>query len=965
LTKPDATAPTGGPQHAAHPPMGVPPRASHAADPHARGPLHSHAASEPPFGRPPLGRPLPDGAPLGASPLDVSDASDALLLAAVRTGTVDAYGELYARHVVAARRLAAALARDPADAEDLVAEAFAKILATLRLGRGPDLAFRPYLLTTLRHVSYDRARRDKRVELTDDITRYETGAPFLDTTVADLERSYAARAFAKMPERWRMVLWHTEVEGETPAEIAPLLGLTPNGVAALAYRARERLRQMYLQEHVAVTADPTCHDTAERLGGYVRGSLAGREKSKVDAHLSDCATCRLLHVELAEVNSSLRTVLAPLLLSGSAAAYLAATGAKGSAAAGLVTGGGAATGLGAVWSTLVDWLHTRWAAGVGWAQMAWVALLGWAQGAWAAVAGWVHTAWTWPVRLVRRLVQRHGPGNVAAGGVVVAAIVIGIALFIFTLVAHPVKDHSPPSLALPPGPGAVNPPPGPALPQPAGSPGRSAATPQTARPAPAAVSSPTPAAPAGPFEITPDLMGGQLVAASAGILPVTLRAPRPGGRGAATGTPTGGTASRSPTRAATRSFTRTESSPAAARPPGAARQVQLAITLPPGVRLAGTDAANGWRCTATPDGGTCRHARLAAGASSTARVPVTVTAGVTGFQPVAVAITMGTKQTRASFRVPIAPAGMTVGYAKTGRVRLAMAGNTLLSCPTRPACLSGRDNQQLPMAPYVPGPGDPVPPAGLLPGGPSGPGGPIRKLAGTKAASGARLVLPAGARVAWAGLYWAASGSGAPGLVTLHGPGGAWNPVSPLTMTGGGSYSRPLTQAYADVTPLLRSGGAGAWWLAARAAALPAATGAYAGWSLLVAYEDATASTTDLAVYAGPLPLHGDATLTVRAGQPHSRAQVGLVAWDGDRNLTGDELRLGGTALGPPDNVASSTTQTAVECARAPVGCRWNTLGVDVATYGGTVDPSGNATLRAGDDPFDVGVLAIAATQRS
>jgi hypothetical protein len=63
--------------------------------------------------------------------------------------------------------------------------------------------------------------------------------------------------------------------------------------------------------------------------------------------------------------------------------------------------------------------------------------------------------------------------------------------------------------------------------------------------------------------------------------------------------------------------------------------------------------------------------------------------------------------------------------------------------------------------------------------------------------------------------------------------------------------------------------------------------------------------------------------------------------------------------------VASSTTQTAVECARAPVGCRWNALGVDVATYGGTVDPSGNATLRAGDDPFDVGVLAIAATQRS
>jgi RNA polymerase sigma factor (sigma-70 family) len=261
-------------------------------------------------------------APIGA-PLDA--ASDALLMAAVRTGTVDAYGELYARHVAAARRLAGALVRDPADAEDLVAEAFAKILAVLREGRGPDLAFRAYLLATLRHVGYDRARRDNRVELTDDITRYETGAPFLDTTVADLERSYAARAFANLPERWRVVLWHTEVEGESLAEIAPLLGLTPNGVAALAYRARERLRQMYLQEHVAVAGDPTCHDTAERLSGYVRGSLGARDRSKVDAHLSDCATCRLLHVELAEVNSGLRGVLAPLVLGGSAAAYRAAT----------------------------------------------------------------------------------------------------------------------------------------------------------------------------------------------------------------------------------------------------------------------------------------------------------------------------------------------------------------------------------------------------------------------------------------------------------------------------------------------------------------------------------------------------------------------------------------------------------------------------------------------------------------
>jgi DNA-directed RNA polymerase specialized sigma24 family protein len=57
-----------------------------------------------------------------------------------------------------------------------VAEAFAKVLGTPRAGGGPDSAFRAYLLTTVRHVRYDRTRRERRIELTD-ITRYETPAP--------------------------------------------------------------------------------------------------------------------------------------------------------------------------------------------------------------------------------------------------------------------------------------------------------------------------------------------------------------------------------------------------------------------------------------------------------------------------------------------------------------------------------------------------------------------------------------------------------------------------------------------------------------------------------------------------------------------------------------------------------------------------------------------------------------------
>ena len=228
-----------------------------------------------------------------------SEPSDADLVAAVRAGDTGAYGTLYSRHAADARRLAYSLVTDRADADDLVSETFAKVLATLRAGRGPARAFRPYLLTTLRHVRYDRLRRDRRVELTGDLSRYEAGVPFADPTLDRLERAYAASAFAKLPERWKVVLWHTAVEGSSPAELAPRLGLTPGGVAALAFRARARLREIYLREHVVPGAAPACRRATGLLPGYLRGRLGGRLRSSVDDHLAGCTDCRAAAAEIA------------------------------------------------------------------------------------------------------------------------------------------------------------------------------------------------------------------------------------------------------------------------------------------------------------------------------------------------------------------------------------------------------------------------------------------------------------------------------------------------------------------------------------------------------------------------------------------------------------------------------------------------------------------------------------------
>jgi RNA polymerase sigma factor (sigma-70 family) len=256
-----------------------------------------------------------------------SDVPDAELISAVRAGSLDAYAALYRRHLIPARALARQLTGCPADADDLVAEAFTRVFATLRRGDGPDAAFRAYLLTALRHIRYDRIRHDRRVELSDDMTCHDPGVPWQDTAVEELDSTMATRAFTRLPARWRTVLWRIEVERQSPAEVAALLGLTPNGVSALAYRAREGLRQAYLQEHLdprvravagadaAVPAPRRGRDrhdaTVDRLGAWARGGLSARRRARVNAHLATCPDCRALAAELIDVSGGLSSAPLP------------------------------------------------------------------------------------------------------------------------------------------------------------------------------------------------------------------------------------------------------------------------------------------------------------------------------------------------------------------------------------------------------------------------------------------------------------------------------------------------------------------------------------------------------------------------------------------------------------------------------------------------------------------------------
>jgi DNA-directed RNA polymerase specialized sigma24 family protein len=260
-----------------------------------------------------------------------TEQSDAALISRVRAGDTTAGELLYERHAAAARALARHLTEGEAAAEGAVAETYAKVLDVLRHGGGPQAGFRPYLLVSLRRTISDRAGPRP----------HDPAEPFVDPALRGLETNMIARAFLSLPERWQAVLWHTEIESWRPAQAAPLLGLTANGVAALAYRAREGLRQAYLQMHLAESARRPCRPALDKLGGYLRGGLPERDSAQVERHLDGCEDCAATYVELADVKAVLRTIVGPLVLGTAAADYLAG-----------VTGGGALGGLRRAWRQL-------------------------------------------------------------------------------------------------------------------------------------------------------------------------------------------------------------------------------------------------------------------------------------------------------------------------------------------------------------------------------------------------------------------------------------------------------------------------------------------------------------------------------------------------------------------------------------------------------------------------------------
>lgn len=175
-------------------------------------------------------------------------ATDEDLIELTMSGDSSAFGVLWARHAASALTMARAVigtnrSHASRDEEDLASEAFARVLMDLRSGFMPSTDFTTYLDATIGSVAQRWITAAEHLSTcTEAIVVIE--APE-DTVDREREKQMTVDAFTSLPERWKTVLWHAEVESKSPAEVATLMNLSTNNATVLAFRARAGLRKIW------------------------------------------------------------------------------------------------------------------------------------------------------------------------------------------------------------------------------------------------------------------------------------------------------------------------------------------------------------------------------------------------------------------------------------------------------------------------------------------------------------------------------------------------------------------------------------------------------------------------------------------------------------------------------------------------------------------------------------------------
>ena len=151
--------------------------------------------------------------------------------------------EVLADHLDRLYRAAWALCGSREDAEDLVQETYARVLAKKRVIASADDAL-PYLLTVLRNTFRSSLRtrsRRPRTSALEDATEMRLAAPASGGPQAIVEARAVFAAIAELPDDQRDVIAAVDVVGLSYAEAAETLGVPTGTIMSRLHRGRSRV----------------------------------------------------------------------------------------------------------------------------------------------------------------------------------------------------------------------------------------------------------------------------------------------------------------------------------------------------------------------------------------------------------------------------------------------------------------------------------------------------------------------------------------------------------------------------------------------------------------------------------------------------------------------------------------------------------------------------------------------------
>ena len=145
-------------------------------------------------------------------------------------------------------RLALRITFDRAEAEDVVQDTMIRVW-NKREEWTQFGSIEAYCLTVAKNLAIDRSQKKEaqNVELTPEMEEEsEISGPY-DQLVNTERMSIIHRLINELPEKQRLIMQLRDIEGESYKEIAKILNLTEEQVKVNLFRARQKVKQRYLE----------------------------------------------------------------------------------------------------------------------------------------------------------------------------------------------------------------------------------------------------------------------------------------------------------------------------------------------------------------------------------------------------------------------------------------------------------------------------------------------------------------------------------------------------------------------------------------------------------------------------------------------------------------------------------------------------------------------------------------------